>query len=222
MDEGMDSKEALQVSIKVLIKEMETHEVKTDEDYKFLEDWVRRNKETQALWKSAWEEDRIRTKAAYDKVLADRDALMDPLKDAESIARRKMGAYLTEKEKARQEAQRKLEEEERKKIEDKRLAEAEKLQAAGKTEKADAVLDKVVHVSRAAITAATPAKVGKGRETWTVEVSDKAAFLAEAIARPILQNIIEIDTNGLANYCKNQGITEMPGLIITKTWTPIV
>lgn len=209
----------LKATIDNLIKEMEQVEVKNQEEYDFLSAWLKRNKESQKMVVDAFEADRLLAKKAYDDVLDEKKRYMGPLEASERIARQKLSVFATAQEQARRAEQKRLDDIARKEADDKRLAEAEKLAAAGKIEKADALLDKSV---RPAFVPPAP-KVGKMREVWTVEIIDlKALCLAVALGQA---DSIFVEANRYNLAASAQLLKDkfsIPGVKAEQTFVPVI
>jgi hypothetical protein len=189
-------------NVKRLLEAMKAYEVKTDEEYKTLDAWRKRNLLTQKIVTKYFEPDRVEKKAAYDAVLEERDSMLKPLQEAHATAGTKLDAYNNERERLRRAEVQRLESEARKKAEDERLKKAEALSAKGKTEEAVNLLDKQLHVSIS--TSHMPAALGKTAEHWDVEVTDLSAFLAAAALRVDLQLLIEIRMGDLQRMAQEK------------------
>jgi len=221
-----EKKEVLRASITDLIEQMKAVEVKTDEEYQFLDGWRKKAKETIKAVDGAFEAERLEKKAKYDAVLDDKNAFKKPLLTAVEIVSEKMTAYGTEKEKARRKAEADARALALKQAEDDRLEEAGNLQAMGRADKADELLDKKVTVSAKAVAAAmpeAPAKLGKTAERWTVKVTDKAKFLAfAAVAHASILDCVAVNEAALAALARtNKGLTA-PGLEVEQKFVPVL
>jgi len=115
--------------------------------------------------------------AAYKDVLDLIKELTDPLIKIQNILKGKIGPYLQEQERKRQEAIEKA----RKEAEEKRLKDAEVLEEQGLTEEAEKLIDKRTRIN----TSEVAPKIDKGGTytvtKWHAEVTDKAALI-EAVA----------------------------------------
>jgi hypothetical protein len=205
-------------SVDQVIKEMESVTVTTQEQYSWMEDWLRKNKDTQKVVDDFFEADRASAKAAYDAVLERKRSFKAPLEAADKVARRKMSEFATEQENRRREEQRRLDAEAKAKADDEALLKAEELSAMGRKDQADEVLEKGVKVK--ADQAA--GKVGKLMEVWTVEVTDLCAFLAEASGLPSVAECVEVKTSALATILKKGGIEALAGVRVTKSFRPVL
>lgn len=214
-----ETKEVLKGQIDQLIGEMRLIEVKTDDEYKFLEAWLKRNKESQKIVAEAFEAERVAAKAAYDDILAAKGAYLEPLLASEKVARGKMSTYATAKEQARREAQRRLDDLARQEAETKRLAEAQALSDAGKFEKADALIDKAIRPAAAKV----EPSLGKMREVWSAEVVDMPAFL-QAVARgEIASSFISINQSALNSAAQAQKAAfRMAGVAATQRFVAVL
>jgi hypothetical protein len=221
-----EKREVLKASIAGLIEQMKAVEVKTDEEYMFLDEWRRKAKETEKAVDAAFEEERAERYAAYTKVNDDKNVFKRPLKAALDIVSEKMIAYNSEKEKARRRAEADARAAALKAAEDDRLEEAGNLQAMGRADKADELLEKKVTVSSKAVAAAmpeAPAKLGKTMEKWVVKVTDKSKFLAFAAeAHATIQECVTVNEAALAALARaNKGLTA-PGLDVQQTFVPVL
>ena len=99
--------------------------------------------------------------------------LTDPLKQIETILKKKIGVYLQEQDRIRREAEEKA----RREAEEKRLKDAEVLQEQGLSEEADKMLDKNVRIK----TSEVAPKIERGGSytatKWHAEVIDKMALI---------------------------------------------
>lgn len=102
-----------------------------------------------------------------------------PWLEAEAVLAPRITAYMAEQERARREEQRRLEEEQRRIAEEEQLRAAEAAQSAGASvAEVEAILDEVPQVQ----TIIAPPRVQRVAgistpETWSAEVTDKAAFV---------------------------------------------
>jgi hypothetical protein len=221
-----DQREVLRASIEGLIEQMKSVTVTTDEEYQFLDGWRRKAKETEKAVDAAFEEERSEKYAAYMKVNDDKNVFKKPLKAALDVVSEKMTAYNSEKEKARRKAEADARALALKQAEDDRLEEAGNLQAMGRADKADELLEKKVTVSSKVVAAAmpeVPAKLGKTAERWTVKVTDKSKFLAfAAVAHASILDCVTVNEAALAALARaNKGLTA-PGLEVEQKFVPVL
>lgn len=208
----------LKATIDGMLEEMAKVEIKTDQEYEFAKDWLKRNADTQKLVTATFEDERVRTKAAYDDVLARRALLNKPLEQSEKIMRDKMSAYLTEKERVRLAEVRRLEEEERKRKEDDRLVEAQNLSSMGRVQEASDLLNKKITVKVDA-----PAAIGKSIKKWVVTVTDRQAFLKfVGMAHLEIQACVDVSEVKLAAYAQKQGGLNCPGIKAEEISRPVL
>jgi len=189
---------SLSKTVDSVIKEMESASISNQEQYTWMEEWLRRNKSTQKVVTDFFEPARVAAKAEYDAVLERKGAFIKPLEAAEKVARAKMSAFATERERERREAQRVADEEAQRLRDSQTLSKAEELEAMGRTDKAEEVL------SRAPVARAAPVapKVGKTMEVWTAEVVDMQAFLSEASGLPRVADCVSVNVTKLAALLK--------------------
>ena len=210
-------------TIDSIIAEMKAVTISTQEQYDFVNQWLKKNKDTQKIVSEFFEDDRVEAKKKYDDILANKNAFLKPLETSEKIARDKMTAFATEQEKKRREEAKAEEDRRRKEIEDDRIAKAEELSAMGRSEKADEVLEKKVVVAKSTIATETK-KVGKTIEVWTVVIDDKVKFLAEAVGFPALLGCVEINTTALAKIAKENPsfVRGIGGVTANQTFRPVL
>lgn len=213
----------LRKTVEALIAEMAKVVVDSDEKYQALEAWIKRNKETQKIVSDAFEADRVRTKAAYDEVLSAKSALIKPLELAEATTRKAMVAWSTERERKRREEEERVRAELAAQKSEDTLLEAETLEAMGRGDEADVLLEKGPKVSKAAVAAAvTTAKVGRTMEKWEVRVVDMDKFVRALPGCGLLQECLEPNTSRLAALFKREGTKDFPGLEIKQTFIPVI
>lgn len=208
----------LSKGVDALIREMDAVKIDTQDQYDWMNGWLRRNKDSQKLVDELFEEDRVKAKADYDAVLARKGAFKKPLEAAEAVARSKMSVYATKAEADRRKAQADADAAARKKAEDDRLVEAQNLSSMGRPQQAVELLDKRLKVERPD---AAP-KVGRLMESWAVEVVDKGAFLEEAVCIPGLLDCVEVSATKAAAFLKGKGQEAFPGLKVTKSFRPVL
>ena len=214
--------EVLKRTIDSMIEEMKTREIKTDEDYQFLDDWQKKAKLTVKTIDGAFEAERIEKKAPYDAVLETIRTMKKPIELALPIVISKMTTYITERERARRAEVARLEAESKSKKEDDRIVEAENLTAMGRADKADELLDKKITVSRKAVVAAAPVKLGKTAERWTVTIKNKSDFLRfAAVASIEIFDSVEINTSKLEAIAREHQGLNAPGVEAVQTFVPI-
>lgn len=209
----------LQRSIAQMIEEMRAVEIRTDQEYEFMDGWLHRNKDSQKAVDAAFEEERLEKKAAYDDVLEAKKLFKKPLEDSEKIARQKMTAYATVKEKARRDEQQRLDDIARKEAEDRRLAQAQKLADKGQSERANALLEKELRVSAPQ----AEAPIGKTREVWRVNVNDSAALLRAIADGKVRADFVTINTTVLAQPAQQlKGAFAVPGVSAFVEYVPVL
>ena len=176
----MTSGKALMVSgVTAVVDRMKGFVADTDEKFIFIAEWKKQAKATRVQVQDYFKVQKAPLQDELDKIKAEEKSLVGMIEDAEKIAAQAAIAYQTKKEEER----RREEERIRKEKEDARLAEAERLDAAGKGEKADALLSKQVRVTAAETAGLAAPKVAgvSFRETWSAEVTDFLA-LVRAVA----------------------------------------
>lgn len=224
--ELVELKSQVSKTVDQLIAEMAALEVDSDEKYKACEEWLRRNKDTQKLVAEAFEADRVEKKAAYDAVLDAKAKLIKPLETADKTVRSRMVAWSTAREKARREE----EERARAALQAERsedvLLEAETLEAMGRSDKADELLERGARVTKAEVVrSVTTEKVGRTMEKWEVRVTNKAAFLKALVATGQYVGLlacVEVSEPKLAAYARQNKGLEFAGLEVRQTFVPVI
>ena len=216
-----NSRVELGKTIGAMIEEMKAREIKTDEDYVFLDEWQRKAKQTEKIIDDAFDEERLKKKAPYDEVLERIRVMKSPMKLALPIVLEKMTVYVTAREAVRRAEVKRLEDESRKSKEDDKIVEAQNLASMGRADKVDEVMNRKVTVSRAVVAAAARAKLGKTQEKWEVAVVDLSMFLLEAAAMPALAECVEVSTSKLAAMFRRDGMKSFPGLTVAVKYVPV-
>lgn len=158
----------------------------------------------------------VRADEAHKALVADKNRVLAPLKEARQITNKEMLRYeLDEKAKALAEQQKlQAEADERARRERERLeAQAAKLKTpekqAERLEQAAAVIAPVIYVP-----SAKPKVAGiSTRKTWVVDTIDKAALVAAVAQRPDLLAYLMVDESALLKVGKaTHGEIEIPGV----------
>ena len=152
--------------------------------------------------------------AAWKAVCEEEKKADAPLVEAEGIVKREMARYDTEQERIRMEEQRRLEAEAKRLEEERRLFEAEQLEAEGRKEEANLVLEEPVIAPVIQVPAYTPKVQGISfREVWKGECFDLKALVKAAAADdrylPLLQanvSVIGAQARSLKSAFKVPGI----------------
>lgn len=136
------------------------------------------------------------------------------LADAEAVIKRGMIGYQNEQERIRREQEARAAEQLRKDRE--RLeAQAAKAAAAGKSEKADAILQNAAMLPTSVeIASAAPRVSGiSGRSTWQAAVKDKAAFLKYVAEHPEWTHLVDVNMPALNGLARSQkSALALPGI----------
>lgn len=185
-----------------LVTELDSLSVTNNDEAAVAGDFLTRLKTTQKMVADHYEPERKRTYEVYKAVVAERDKLAKPLEQAERSVKKLIGAWRTEQERKRREAEeaaRREMERKRREEEDRRLAEAE---ATGKEE----LLEKPVIVAQDAPAAPEPQKLDgiSYSERWLWDIEDESRLPREflmADARAIDMAVR-----------RNKGETSIPGV----------
>ena len=206
-------REASMIELKV-----QSMSVSNDTDYVCAADMLKDIKATQKKVTEYWEPLRLSAKEAYDRVLDRKKDMIDPLKSAENILKKKMSDYSDEQEKrrkAQEEAMRKLAEEELKK----KLDEAASAEAAGDSEAAQSAMAEaeVMEDVSASGSVTTPELRVKGvtkSKTWKIVGVDASRVPIEIngmVIRPV-------DEKAILRIIKaSKGTVRIPGVIYQET-----
>lgn len=196
---------ALKTTIDSFLAEIGEIKITSQQEYDAGTTFLKRISATIKQVDDEFEEDRVKTKAAYDAVLADKKRFKEPLERVDAVIRNVMSKYATEQENIRRAAIRKEQEEQA-------LRQAEELTAMGKPKEAEKVLAKPETVK----VMGAPAKVGKMMEVWDITPINIPEFLTHAVANgdDEVLKYVNIDTVKLARYFKDKGIKEYAGLVV--------
>lgn len=163
---------------------------------------------------------------AAKKVVLDKEkADLAPIEEAISRLSSMSTTYLTAKERARQEEERRLraiEEEKARKEQERLLAQSAKAEEKGKTEKAEALLEKAedVYVAPVHVAATGPIRsdsaTTSGTKDLAVEVINLKAFVCELVAQDsnAFEALFSVSKSGLKAWAKSNGVKKFRGLHI--------
>ncbi len=135
--------------------------------------------------------------AAHKAAKGQQNELETPLKEAESVVKGKIQGYLTEQERIAREEARRVAEEQQRQAEEEQLARAAKLEAEGRADEADAVLEgpPPEPAMPAPPPAPPPQKVAgiSTRKVWKAECTDLPALIADIAAGRAPINLVKLD-----------------------------
>lgn len=164
---------------------------------------------------------------AWKGIVAKENESLDPLKEADGIVRKSVGAYLDEQDRIKKEAQKKLEEQARKDAEKERkdlLKRAENVKTESKREelieKAEDVIEEPVFTDHAV---QKTTKLDSGSVTRkkdiVVDIVDPKLILQGIINGEIPMTCVEIKPNKIKSWIKAAGMQEdtIPGCRIRST-----
>lgn len=165
--------------------------IKTDDDFAMAGQATKDVKTAQKRVEEFWEPMRASTYAAYKAVTDHKKAMIDPLKNAETILKRKMSAYQMEKERKRREEEeriRRLAQEET----NRKLEEAQKAEAEGDVFGAEYALAEAEVMDNMAQTASVAKKTAKVNgisqskkwEIRSIDLSKLPVEFAGVVIRP--------------------------------------
>ena len=210
----------VELKTEVSLVEKQANEIKivTDDDFAFAGQATRNVKTAQKKVEEFWEPMRASTYAAYKAVTDHKKMMLDPLKNAESILKKKMSAYTMEQERKRKEEEeriRKMAQEEMERM----LAEATKAEEEGDLFTAEFAMAQAQVMDTMAATATVEKKQQKvdGVSTikgWTIKSIDLSKLPCEfggAIIRPA-------DEKSIMQLIKSsKGRIQIPGVEFEET-----
>ncbi|MBE7411375.1 MAG: hypothetical protein L6Q54_11490 [Leptospiraceae bacterium] len=164
---------------------------------------------------------------AWKGIVAKENEMLEPIKEAESIVKKKISVYLTEVENKRIAEQKRLDEErrireeaERKKLEEK----IEKAELNGKEEKAEELKEQLdtlsvpVQIAESEIDKITRGATGSvsQKKKIIVTVSNEEIFLKEILEKRASMNFISYEISTIKKWVEAMGIKSFPGLAISE------
>ncbi len=181
---------ALEVRVDPLVLRAQEFSIESQEHYEKAADFLRDCKTMQKDIRETMDPAVKKAHEAHKAVTSIRSKLLDPIDQAESVVKRKMGAWIEEQERAAREERLRLEQEARKAEEERRLREAAELEARGEAAAADDVLAApiVAPVILPEVQKAT-AEGTSTRKRYTARVVDTTAFLRAVVAHPHLAGL---------------------------------
>lgn len=205
--------------VSLIEQEAEALVVETEPDFQNASDLARSVKTMQKKVTDYWEPMRLSTKKAYDDVLAHKKEMLDPLKSAEEILKRKITEYTVKQ----QEIQRKREGELKRLAQEeaeRKLAEAIECQNNGDTAGAEAAMAEAEVMDDMAISnisAGTQKPKADGvsmSKTWKIVAIDDEQVPIDingAVIRPVDQSAI------MALIKATKGKIKIPGVVYEET-----
>lgn len=159
------------------------------------------------------------TNRAHKAATQQRAKLKEPLLEAERVIKRKMSDYQLAEERRRREAEAKERERLRREEEDRLLLEAQQLEEAGQSEKADALLESPPPAPPAPVAAVTPPPKADGvasRKVYTARVTDPMALIRHVAAGLASPRYLAVQTREIERDARAlDGKLELPGVEIT-------
>ena len=209
------AKKELGNEVSIIEKEAADLVINNDGDFQSASDILRQNKTLQKKVTDYWEPMRKSAKQAYDDVLAHKNEMLDPLKAAEKIIKKKIGDYTLKKqeEQRRREAEmRRLAQEEA----DRKLAEAIKCQDSGDEFGAEAAMAEAevmddMALSNISVPTQKPKADGVSMsKTWKIASIDDSKVpidLNGAVLRPVDKSAV------MALIKATKGTIKIPGVV---------
>ena len=194
--------------------------VATEADYSVAGDLIKTIKAMQKQVKDYWDPLRVAAKRTYDDVLAKKKAMLDPLEAAEKIIKSKMGDFVLEQERKRQEqeeAMRKLAQAEI----DRKLDEAATAEANGDAMGVEFAMAEAEVMQGIAEAGSIPSQKPKANgvstsKAWKIVSVDPAQVpvsIAGAVIRPVDESAV------MALIKATKGKIEIPGIKYEETVT---
>lgn len=182
-----------------------------------------------AAWVERFEELRVLTKAAYDKVLSDKRIACTPIEDAIKTVKEALNAYATRCENERRAAQAKADAEARAKAEAERQALLDRAAEAKTTKKQDELLERaeLVYEKPVIVEREIPKTIHVGdsritqRSGTEVVLVDMKVLCGEIVAGRVPITVVEVKQKVLNEWVKSAGIKACPGLQIRPKVTVI-
>jgi len=107
-----------------LMSEIANYKIENEEQYQFVVEWIKKNKQTQKIIDEIFEPERVEKYKEYQEVLAEKKKYLLPLETTEKSVKKLMNLYYAEKQRIEQEKQRQQQLEMQRQIEEQRLNEA--------------------------------------------------------------------------------------------------
>ncbi len=151
---------------------------------------------------------------AHREAIAQKRKITDPLVQAETALKSKMGAYLEQERQAREEEERQLRAEAERMAAEQREAEIEQAEAAGASREEISVLAQAPVYVPPVVRPAAPKVAGlSSREIWRAEVTDLIALVRHVAQNPHLVNLLQpnmVAVNSMARAMR--GSMNLPGI----------
>lgn len=123
---------------------------------------------------------------AHKVAVAAKKKVSAPLAEAEGILKGQMGAYQTEQERQRAEAQRRIDDEVKRLAEDARIKSAVSAEAAGLHDVAERIIDAPLIVNAPTVAPVAKVEGVSFREVWHAEVTDMVSLVRYCAANPMM------------------------------------
>jgi hypothetical protein len=166
-----------------------------------------------------FEPSRKKAQETKEEIIALRDSLTEPMKDARLIYGGKNIAYETEQQRKADEERRRLERIAKQKEEDRKIREAEQAQEDGEVAEADAILSEPVETPIIHVESKVAKVPGVSKRTnYSAECQDVIALAKFVIENPSFQNLIAANGPGLNSLARSQRENfKVPGCRLIKT-----
>ncbi len=154
--------------------------IDTQESYVVATDFLRNVKTAMKLVDETFDPAIKAAHTAHKTLVSEKKKYSEPLENAERAVKIKMVEYTTKQERIRQEQEAKLRAELVRQEEERRLAEAKRLQDAGKVEQAEAIIGQPIVAPPVVLPKAAPSVSGiKQRKVWKWRLTDENAVPRE-------------------------------------------
>lgn len=215
---GTAEEKKLEKEVSVVEKQAGDIVITNDAEYQYAGELTKQVKAAQKKVEEYWEPMRASTYAAYKSVTDHKKDMLDPLKNAESILKKKISGYLVEverKRKAEEEALRKQAEEEMLK----KMAEAEEAAKKGDVEAVEYAMAEAEVMEQVAATAVVESQATKvsgisQKKDWKITKIDEEKVpvdIAGIVIRPV-------DEKAIMNLIKStKGKVKIPGVTFEET-----
>ena len=224
---GIDQEVELSQEIELTTQTVESIEVNSESTLKDASEFVLECKRQTEKVVGFWSEMKSNAHRAWKGIIAKENEMLEPIKEAEAVVKKKISVYLTEIENKRIAEQKRLDEErraieeaERKKLEEK----IEKAELNGKEEKAEQLKEQLdtlsvpIHVAEPEIEKITRGATGSvsQKKKIIITVSNEEIFLKEILEKRASLNFISYEIPTIKKWVESMGLKSFPGLSISE------
>lgn len=215
---------AQQIEASVLLVEAKALVIHDDESYLRVTEFAKGCVALRKQIEEKFAEPVRRANEAHKSLTAWREKELDPVKEAEALAKKCMSGYETEQRARAEEERRRLEAEARKREEDRLLAEAQSAQDDGDDAAAEELLSMPVEVAPVYVAPPTPKVQGIAyREDWKAEVTSPIDLVRHVAQHPEDIGLLSVNSTALAQMARaRKSALRIPGVRAYSVKTPII